>query len=255
MTDFLKPTIASASFALTFVEPIRNMAANKALAEEVFSEFTNASAQLTDLPENDLSAARIMFQTNRKSVLISSVGCQLDFSFSDNSSEFSKQFDIFEKNTQEFYSLASRRFCVGEFGLSACMMDVHFPTSLTNEAAQKYLLDRLVTSPLSYPVASMQLALGFEVDGHFVNFSAQVYETRTIEVKPGQSGVSQVRHFRVNDMKVDERGLSFRFDVNNRPTIAAGNFVLAADAGATLGQLKKFLVSDFTKLTELSLYD
>lgn len=256
MPIFSKPTIASASFLLDFLQPVPGIRSYQAVAEDVFSDFANASLQMTPYPDDaDPNAPRMVFQTNRKSVLISQARCQLDFNFSDNSSGFAKQLAIFQKNSEEFFLLTTRKFQVGDYGLNAAMLDIHYRSNLSNEETQGYLVDRFVKSTLSYPVASIQLAIGFKVDDYYVNVSSQVYETRSFEFKHDSNIRPETLHVRVEEMKLDERGVSFKLDVNNRPSLTGGQFKLAEDAQQTLGTLNNFLKDDFSTLTGLDLYE
>lgn len=256
MPVFSKPTIASASFLLDFLQPVPEIKSHQALAEDVFSDFANASLQMTPYPDNaDPSAPRMVFQTNRKSVLISQARCQLDFSFSENSSGFAKQLAIFQKNSEEFYLLATQKFKVCDYGLSAAMLDINYRSNSSNEETHGYLVERFVKSTLNYPVASIQLAIGFKVDDYYVNVSSQVYERRSFEVKQNSNMKPEKLHVRLEDMNLDERGISFKLDVNNRPLLTGGQFKLADDAQQTLGKLNNFLINDFNTLTGLNLYD
>ena len=257
MPVFKQPTLASACFLMEFARPVKDMRFQQKLAETAFSSFINVQSQQSNFPDNmDPGLPRIMFSSEKKSILLSQTGCQLNFNFSQNTDPLEKQMLVLEKNAKEFYLLALNKFAVAEYRLTAVILDLQFPSDSKNEDLQKFLFDRFIKTPSKYPVASVQTLLGFRVNDYFVNFSAQAYETRSAEiVHQAGANVKNTEYIRLDEMEVVDTGVSFRIDVNTRPVANAKNFKQPVDASGIFLQLNEFLANSFYALSGLKLYE
>lgn len=257
MPVFKQPTLAAASFLIEFSSPVQGMRFHQKLAEDAFSTFIGVQSQQSNVPDNiDPNLPRIAFYSERKSILISQLGCHLNFNFSQNSDPLEKQIQILKKNCSEFYSLAINKFKVSTYKLTAIILDFQFPSDSPSESLQKFLFDRFIKTPSKHSLASIQILMGFKIDEYFVNFAAQVYETRTANIAPhSKFGPESVHTLNLDEMKIVGTGVSFRIDVNTRPLVSRPEFHLPDDTLNLFLRLENFLADDFHSLSGLHLYD
>jgi hypothetical protein len=104
-----------------------------------------------------------------------------------------------------------------------------------------------------HPIASVQCSLGFKVEDFFVNVSAQVYESRSIDIKMSDGGIPQFVAIRNHDMVLLDQGVSFRLDFNNRPCSERSGYKLGDEPTEIFDIFNKFMITDFHTLTGLSI--
>lgn len=254
MPAFKKPTISSGNYLLEFAEPMRKIRFEQARAEEAFASIANTQSQQTNVPDAaDPQLPRIIFQANRKSISVSQLKCQLDFSFENNDLDIATQIKVLEKNSREFHSSAVKSFSVADYKLNALILDIQFSSTSETIDLQRFIYDRFFKSPSIHPIASVQCSLGFKVEDFFVNVSAQVYESRSIGIKMSDGGIPQFVAIHNHDMVLLDQGVSFRLDFNNRPCSERNGYKLGDESTEIFDIFNKFMVTDFHTLTGLSI--
>lgn len=247
-----KPTIAGASFVLEFLRPVEQMRFEQRRAEEAFGSFIKAQSRQTNIPDSaDPSMPRIVFTTEKKTISLSKNRCQLDLKFPNTELGFWKQLDAIERNIHEFYSLVTTKFALSELGLVGLVANIQFASENSNIDLQKLIFEKFYKINGNLPIASTQVMIGFEFEKYFVNFTANVYESRRLELS--QQGIIPGKQIRFEDMPLLGRGLGFTVDINNRIEAASPGFILNEDPSEIFSSLKRFLNNNFLEISGLEL--
>lgn len=202
------------AYLLSFQSPVAKIRFEQAKAEEAFAGIVNGQSQQTNVPDQaDPNQPRILFQSEKKSIAISQLACQLKMNFQSSDIPLTDQLSIARKNVIEFWK-KSLEFKVGsEYGMHGIIFDINFPSKDSTETINKFLYDQFIkTTPIG-DVAAIQLTLGYKVENYFINLTVSTYETRKLIFQAPFSS----EPVDIAKLPVSEAGVSIRIDINNRP--------------------------------------
>ncbi|GJI96183.1 hypothetical protein RugamoR57_29010 [Duganella caerulea] len=212
-----KPYIGSAVYILNFRNPALKVRFEQAQAEAAFAGFVNGQSQQTNVPDSaDPNQARLIFQSEKKSIAISQAACQLQLGFHGSGLSFSAQLAALRKNVLEFCRRCYVFRDFSEYALNGLVVEVNFPRQMMDIKSELQILhERFIKTEKLGEVGSFQINLGYKVEDLFLNFSVSPYETRKFEVSFKMT--SPIPDVNLNSLPVIENGLTVKIDVNNMP--------------------------------------
>lgn len=251
MPTFLAPHLSQASFLLQFKEPDVKVRFQQGAAEDAFGTFMGSQSQQTNVPDPvDPNVPRIIFGAEKKQITISQVACQLNFNFAKSSLAFEQELGVVLKNIREFAERALKFKAASDFGLTALVLQINFPSNENVTDLQKYLYDRFIKVGPIDAVASTQVQVGFKIGDLFLTIGANVYELRTISFDLGTS--VPIGAINLGDQPVSESGISIRVEVNNKGTAPHLRNIAMADPGSLFQACSDFLYGQMESFTGLN---
>lgn len=217
MTKLVKQYISRAVYLVSFKAVEEKIRLRQADAERAFGLMFNVQSQQTNVPDAfDPNAPRIVFSANHKSLGITQVGCQLEFSFERDSVAFEEQLAAIRKNAAEFYRCVLVFKPEADLGGTALILEANFPTTMGKAAMQQHLYDRyFIKRNEPGSLASVTFQVGFETkERYFLNFAASVYEIRAATFA---SPISDHTRIKIEDVPMVEEGFGIKIDVNDKP--------------------------------------
>lgn len=214
----IPPQNVSITYVLNFPQFEKSVRYQQGLAESAFGEIVNAQSQQTNLPDDfDANQPRILFPSERKTIAISQVSCQLTQNFSKSGKGFEEELAIARKNAIEF---AKRAYLFKPaYEAHSLVLELRYPNvGSINEIANLIYKQFVRIEPVG-EVASTIFQFGFKFEGLYLNIGANPYEQRQLPTA-GPDGFSVVR---ADEMNVLETGLQLKIDVNNLPDFRQGN--------------------------------
>lgn len=240
------PRIESVNYVVEFGDVISDIRYKQKEIEDVFGSFAGVQSTQTNVPDAvDPSIPRIVFEGRRK-ISISKTRCSIVFDFKKRGFNWDKIKEIIERDITEYYELCKRAFNVIDHSALACSVEIDSRDDL--KTVNSYLFDSFLKTPKIGPVASLQTRVGFEVDGHFVNFAVQGFETRVANLEARQHNI-----IKVEDMKVVGQGVLYQIEVNNKPLSSKVRPGIAGSAAGVLASFNKFVTSDFVEFSGVRL--
>lgn len=247
MTELNQPFLSQVTYLLNFRSIAQKIRFEQAQAEDAFAKFIGVQSTQTNVPDDaDPNLARIVFQTNKKSIAISQTACQLSMAFKNAELPVAKQIEIAKGKISEFYTNSLKFKEAEKFGMTAVIFEINFSAKNANVDLQEYLYDQFIKTPKISDVASVQVNLGYKINNHFLNFGASVYEIRNFEVS---GSVGQIVNIDINEMKTIDTGLAFKIDINNRPMLNSNKAERIEEPGNLLSTLDDFISGQFEKIS------
>lgn len=243
MPNLREPYLAGASYLLEFAAPVMRVRFEQARAEAAFGSIVHVQSEQTNVPDSeDPMAPRIVFPSEKKSIAISQLRCQMDFKFS-SGQKVEAALGVVEKNLATFHAAATKDFAVAPYGLNALIINVHVPADDPEKfALAAHVYQNLIKVPAFGEVASAQVALGYRFGDYFVNFGTDVYETRRFELVAPASAVVNIQQ---KETKLIATGLRIRVDVNNRVASERDDYKVPDSPAPLFELLRKHLNEQF----------
>lgn len=184
-------------------------------AEKAFSSVMNVQSQQTNVPDDfDPNAARLLFQSSSKQLMLSKVAVQALLVFEDSDKNWKEQLGIIKKN---FANISSKipKFQEPTGGVSV-ILTFNVPSTMSRVEMSSTVVDRYLSVPRDDgdDVASGSFKVGFKTkDDLFYNYEIDVYEMKRFEVPFG----SAPQEIDFSTLPVSEAGYSIKVDINNKP--------------------------------------
>jgi hypothetical protein len=249
MIDLAKPFLRQVTYLLNFKSIAQKIRFEQARAEEVFASFIGVQSQQTNLPDDaDPSMARIIFQGSKKQIAISQLGCQIVLTSEDAQLPLAKQLEMVKSNIAEFHSKSLEYKNAGTYGMAALIMEICFSSKTSIPELQDYLYSKFIQTPRIGEVASVQVNLGYKMGSYFLNFGANVYEMRKFELAGGENKI-----VKIEDLSVQDFGLVFKIDINNRPLMTSNASKIAESPVQIFSLVDGFLGDKFEKISGLKI--
>jgi hypothetical protein len=242
MNSTSKPYIGSAILLLGFRDRMPKVRFEQAAAEAAFSDFIGAPSQQTNIPDDaDPNQPRILFSSGNTAILISQMACQLRIVFEKSDLGIIEQLQEIHEKALAFSLLAYKFLDILNYAFQGFIIEINLPVEGSMELAQKEVYDRIIKAPALGEIASMQILVGYEVDGMFVNFTTSAYEARTSDMPASE--LAKLDRLHLQKLELTEVGISVKVDVNNR---ANGNLPNSLQSTADLlNASTKFLRINF----------
>jgi len=254
MAAFNKPAITNCIYLLNFRSLAEKVRFDQQAAEEAFSGFVGGGSQQTNVPdEMDPNLPRIILAGKSRFVSVSQTACQFNISLGFDQSTFEAQFSSIEKNILDFHRCALEFKKVDSFGMSAIVLETNFSSELKISDIQSYLYSTFIRAPVVGDIASTQFSLGYKVDNHFMNIGASVFELRNVDFSLGARPVHPLM-LDLDKVPVQQVGLTFKFDINDRPRFSFDPNASSEDPKDILLRLRRFLEGDFEKISGLKVF-
>lgn len=208
--------IASTTYVLNFKKTERQIRLQQAQAEEAFGGMITAQSQQTNLPDQvDPKQPRIIFQKPNNSIAISQNSCQWQVVFDNENASIDRELQKIEDEIQEFYKRAIIFRPKKDFGSAGLVFEINFPSNSSALDLQKYLHNTFIKTKPIGEVASIQINMGFELNGYFLTISAAAYESRRIEIK--KDDFTTREDIDMKNYPVTETGINLKLDINSLP--------------------------------------
>lgn len=205
------------TYVLNFSELDKKIRFEQARAEQVFGVLVNGQSQQTNLSDEfDPAQPRIVFPSEKKSISISQIACQLTLNFSGSGLKFANELDVGKKNIDAFWKQALEFKSVNMYGSHGLVLDLRYPSSDSPASLSGFIHERFIKiAPIGEP-AACNLQVGYKYEGLFMNLTCNSYETRKLPDSNSQGFV------RIETFPVVESGIQVRIDVNNLPDFEHG---------------------------------
>lgn len=217
------------------------------LLEKAFKNVVDAQATSTNIPDSfppDLP--RLTMKSGKKELAVTQQNIQLSLNFDKDTLSNEEHFNITEKYLRLFWN--SYCILVDEFNRKdiGIVVVIREPSNnITNRLSETY--EKFSKMPILGELASFEFKAGFKTDDVFKNFSIGLYEIRQQIFEQTSINPQQV-YLNINQMTLEETGIEYKFDVNNRPSILNNGNYKTDGAEQILTGLKSLLFEDTKSL-------
>lgn len=210
------PRLSTVVYVVSLRAPDTKIRFKQAEIEAAYAGLVPGQSQQTNVPDNaDPSQPRIIFANDKKSLAFSQVSFQLQLNFSDSSASLVDQLKAVKKNLNEFRQRTAAFLPDTSLGTSGFVVDLLLSSTHLDNDLQQYIFDTYYKIKPLGKIASAQFSVGFEIGEFFLSISANPYEQRKLDFNNSTSAQDVPIH--ISKMPVIERGLAFKFDVNDKP--------------------------------------
>lgn len=220
--------------------------------EGAFHDLVNGQATATNVPDDfPPDIPRLQCQAGKKSVTLSQVNTQLVLRFDkEDSKTFDQTFAIVEKNLRQFWQGVRKLKADADLSELGVVITVNQPSTDPPAVIAENLFKRYFHfEKLGNPV-STAFQVGFESSGLFKNVSISGYEIRAVELQPEPA--SGPVFVKPSQLPLQESGIEYKFDVNNRPTVLSGQLEAKSAGEDVILAIKSLMFEDTKNLIEWS---
>lgn len=218
-------------------------------SREIESSFRNlfkVQSQQTNTPDSaDPAQPRIVFSEERKLLMVTQIGVQINVVFTQDDKEKDVITQI-SKYCHDVYNATVGFRGAVPITESGIVVSVGYPSLRSQEEVITDLFGHFSKVSLPGKAVSFSMKLGYDSgDGYFVNLEPAYYQLREQEIHPSQAGKGQ--KIKVSDMKLVSSGYEIKIDINNKPTVARGSDYDKSPE-PILGKFKEFLEHDLDNI-------
>lgn len=220
--------------------------------EKSFGEITKSQAQATNVPDAfPEEIPRWTLKSANKQIALSKRNIQMNLSFANSTSKKSvnEQFETASKNIELFWKGVCNFRSPEKRGEVGLIFTINLPVeglSIGQIAAKNF--ERYSKMPRLGEIAQYNVSVAFQSNGYFKTFTSTAYEMRSLAIDPQGNKRKTVN---IADLKPEEIGYEYKFDVNNRPKAEQSGFISSDNDGIQiLGELKNLLFNDSAKLID-----
>lgn len=216
--------------------------------EKEFGGITNSQVEATNVPDEfPAEIPRLTLKSANKQISLSKQNIQINLTFERNDNKsVEEQFEIVSKNIRKFWSAIckfKKQESRKEVGL---ILTLYLPSEkMSSFEISASNFDRFSKMERLGEIAHYNVSAGFKSDHFFKIFNAASYEVRSGKINSLSNVPLSVK---IDEMKIEEIGFEYKFDVNNKLKVQEIGFSEDASGEQILGELRHFLFTDSAKL-------